>query len=42
MKRMKFLVIALACLMVVPAFAEEEPLEFTGYDLFGFKLCTQW
>ncbi len=31
MKRMKFLAIALACLMTVPAFAEEEPLEFTGY-----------
>ena len=28
---MKFLAIALACLMAVPTFAEEEPLEFTGY-----------
>lgn len=31
MKKLKFVVIALACLMTVPAFAEEEPLEFTGY-----------
>lgn len=31
MKNLKFVVVALACLMAVPAFAEEEPLEFTGY-----------